>query len=106
MNLTEHEIHLINFLPDFWDMIEAYHLFAPKEGGRERRSATAPRPSCSVIIKHLPEKGDIYFAHNAWHEYRAMTYRYTGSRMLFMKTHLGGKLFTAIFIQSVARFLR
>ena len=74
-NLTEHEIHMINFLPDFWDMIEAFHLAESSgEGGRERRSAP-PRPTCSAIIKHLPEEEDIYFAHNAWHEYRAMTYR-------------------------------
>ena len=26
----ERGILLINFLPDFWDMIEAYHVFAPK----------------------------------------------------------------------------
>ena len=70
--LMERGLLMINFLPDFWDMIEAYHLFAPK---RERRSAARPRPSCSVIIKHLPEKEDVYLAHNAWHEYRAMTYR-------------------------------
>ena len=25
-SLTAHEIHMINFLPDFWDMIEAFHL--------------------------------------------------------------------------------
>ena len=28
--LMERGILMINFLPDFWDMIEAYHLFAPK----------------------------------------------------------------------------
>ena len=28
--LMERGILLINFLPDFWDMIEAYHVFAPK----------------------------------------------------------------------------
>jgi len=33
------------------------------------------RPSCSVIIKHLPEAGDLYVGHNTWHEYAAMGYR-------------------------------
>ncbi len=26
IDIGEHEMHLISFVPDFWDMVEAYHL--------------------------------------------------------------------------------
>ena len=28
-----------------------------------------------MLIKHIPERGDILFGHNTWHEYRAMAFR-------------------------------
>ena len=28
-----------------------------------------------MLIKHLPEQDEMYVAHNAWHEYIAMSYR-------------------------------
>jgi hypothetical protein len=37
----------------------------------EKRST----PSCSVLIKYLPETNDVVFGHNSWFEYRAMGYR-------------------------------
>ena len=52
---------------------------------KKRRSAPRPskaasnltslRPSCSVIVKHLPQSEDIFLAHNTWHSYSAMSYR-------------------------------
>ena len=76
VDITDHEIHKINFVPDFWDLIDAYHS---KEGEaarkKSRKKRSAPRPSCSVIIKHMPELEDIYVAHNTWHVYSAMSYR-------------------------------
>ena len=74
----EQGVHLLNFIADFWDMIEQYKLVAngtDNDDDRSKRSVKS-RPSCSVLIKYLPEKGDILFGHNTWHEYRAMGYRY------------------------------
>ena len=62
----------INFLPDFFDYVEKYKLEVGVEGEGVERKA---RPSCSVLIKHLPDQGEVYVGHNTWHEYRAMGYR-------------------------------
>ena len=69
-------------MAEFWDMKEQYKLLFPDSssggGGDERskRSAKFPsRPSCSVIFKHLPDRGDVLMGHNTWHEYRAMSFR-------------------------------
>ena len=43
--------------------------------GTHQTKRSASRPSCSVIIKHMPELEDIYLAHNTWHLYSAMSYR-------------------------------
>ena len=51
IEITDHEIHLINFVPDFWDMIEAYHLVK-----KDRQKRHASRPTCSVLIKHMPDQ--------------------------------------------------
>ncbi len=68
---------LLNFIADYWDIIEQYKLL--NETGLTKMNANESdnptRPSCSVLIKHMKEKGDIFFAHNTWHEYRAMSYR-------------------------------
>ena len=37
-------------------------------------------PTCSVLIKYLPEVNDVVFGHNSWFEYRSMAYRYIGTR--------------------------
>ena len=83
---------LLNFIADFWDLKDQYdllHLPEPESVAEIKsridiRSAPSPvksnwhprRPSCSVLIKHINETNDILFAHNTWHEYRAMGYRY------------------------------
>lgn len=60
-------VMLLNFIADYWDLVDTHKA--------SKASSSKTRPSCSVIIKHLKDKGDILFAHNAWHEYRAMAYR-------------------------------
>ena len=77
---------LLNFIADFWDLKDQYDLLHPVESEATtvfKRSASPNvgnwhprRPSCSVLIKHINETNDILFAHNTWHEYRAMAYRY------------------------------
>ena len=77
---------LLNFIADFWDLKDQYDLLHPLESESNtvvKRSASPNvgrwhprRPSCSVLIKHINETNDILFAHNTWHEYRAMGYRY------------------------------
>ena len=69
---VQHGIRLINYLPDLFDYIEKYKL---EVGGIAERTVRKSRPSCSVLIKHLPEEGEVYVGHNTWHEYRAMGYR-------------------------------
>ena len=76
---------LLNLLAEFWDLKTQYELLYPEEIASSiyKRSISksditnnAPhRPSCSVLIKYVKENNDIVFAHNAWHEYRAMAYR-------------------------------
>ena len=76
---------LLNLIADFWDLKTQYDLLFPngRSSGIHKRSIpnnspklnTQHRPSCSVLIKYVEENNDIVFAHNAWHEYRAMAYR-------------------------------
>jgi len=78
----EDGIMLLNLIADFWDIKEQYDILFPN-GRIEKRSTfhqtsksvTPKRPSCSVLIKYLEKSNDILFAHNTWHEYRAMGYR-------------------------------
>ena len=66
---TEYGILLINYIADIWDYI------APYEDSINIKAKVKARPSCSVLIKHLPKKGEMYVGHNTWHEYSAMGYR-------------------------------
>ena len=77
---------LLNLAADFWDMKAQYDVLYPngRDSGIEKRSTKLhqsnrlrpKRPSCSVLIKYLETENDIILAHNTWHEYRAMEYRY------------------------------
>ena len=77
---------LLNLAADFWDMKAQYDVLYPngRDSGIEKRSTKLnqsnrlrpKRPSCSVLIKYLETEDDIILAHNTWHEYRAMSYRY------------------------------
>ena len=71
----ENGIMLINFIADFWDLKEQYALL-PNSTQEQEGKAKPSRPSCTVIIKFLEDQKDILFAHNTWHEYRAMSYRF------------------------------
>lgn len=64
----------LNFLLDYYDLIHLYESESP-EGQERKKRSLRPKPSCSVIIKHMKEDGDIFMGHNTWHEYRAMGYR-------------------------------
>ena len=76
---------LLNLIADFWDLKTQYDLLYPngRNSSIHKRSVadsnsklySPHRPSCSVLIKYVEENNDIVFAHNAWHEYRAMAYR-------------------------------
>ena len=65
---------LLNYLPDFFDYMEKFKLEQDGEDEQVLRRSPA-KPSCSVLIKHLPEWEEMYVGHNTWHEYRAMGYR-------------------------------
>ena len=67
---TEYGIKLLNYLADIWDYIGIY-----EESIKQKSKSKTRRPSCSVLIKHLPNIGEMYVGHNAWHEYSAMGYR-------------------------------
>ena len=69
----ENGILLLNLLADVWDLLEQYNLLY-KESEMENES-THLKPTCTVMIKYMKDKNDIYFAHNAWHMYQAMSYR-------------------------------
>ncbi len=58
-----------------------------KDKSKKKRSV---RPTCSVLIKHMKEQGDVYLGHNSWHEYRAMTYRVLKRYSLNYHTLPGG----------------
>ena len=68
-----HELGImkLNFIADFWDLIEQFKLL----NGASESMGKPSKPSCTVLIKFLEEKRDILFGHNTWHEYRAMSYR-------------------------------
>jgi len=51
--------------------MEKFHSLSAKN----ETSTKASRPTCSVLIKHLPEQNEMYVAHNTWHEYTAMSYK-------------------------------
>ena len=68
---VEHGARLINYLPDFFDYMEKYQL----EQGQTEAAGKRMRPSCSVLIKHLADSGELMVGHNTWHEYRVMGYR-------------------------------
>ena len=65
-------IKLINYIADIWD------LKAKKDEGQtdDMHKEKISKPSCSVLVKHLPAIGEIFVGHNTWHEYSAMGYRY------------------------------
>ena len=67
---SKHGVRLINFIADVWDYVEKY-----KEEVGQTKVTTPSRPTCSVLIKHVPERQELYVGHNAWHEYSAMGYR-------------------------------
>ena len=67
-------IMLLNFIADFWDLIEQFNLLNGTSNAQVPGDKPS-RPSCTVLIKFLEEKKDILFGHNTWHEYRAMSYR-------------------------------
>ena len=67
----ENGIMLLNFIADFWDLKEQYSLL-----NSSLENQAPSRPSCTVVIKFLEDQRDILFAHNTWHEYRAMSYRF------------------------------
>ena len=67
---VKHGIRLLNYLVDFFD----YSAKHKAEVGGKKQKQT--KPSCSVLIKYLPEKGELYVGHNTWHLYSAMGYRY------------------------------
>ena len=74
----------LNFIADFYDILEQYHLPKAEEeedASDHKDSEVKAKPSCSVLIKHLPESGDILLGHNTWHEYRAMEYRSDSVRL-------------------------
>ena len=77
----ENGVLLLNLIADFWDLKAQYDVLHPSGRNAEMKKRNAVKqtnphkPSCSVLIKYLKEKNDIIFAHNTWHEYRAMGYR-------------------------------
>ena len=62
----------LNFMADFWDLIEQFNLLNETTHAEYSKPS---RPSCTVLIKFLESNRDILFGHNTWHEYRAMAYR-------------------------------
>lgn len=62
---------LLNFLADVWDFMEKFKL--EQTNGKE--VVDRSRPSCSVLIKHLPETHEMFVGHNTWHEYAALGFK-------------------------------
>ena len=67
-------------------------------GANKKKRRSAPRPSCSVIVKHLPQSEDIYLAHNTWHSYSAMSYRWVwkespNDQMIIQIQYMSSSLF-------------
>ena len=73
---TEYSIKFLNYIADIWDY---KNLLKENEEDKEdegkARKAREKRPSCSVLIKVLPEIKEFFVGHNTWHEYSAMGYR-------------------------------
>jgi len=65
-------MRFINYIADVWDYVEKFKLLEEKDNKIERAS----RPTCSVLVKHLNSTNELFVGHNAWHEYRAMEYRF------------------------------
>jgi len=68
---TVYAIKLINYIADMFDFLEKYN-----PGVEDVLKKKVSKPTCSVLVKHLPGDGELYVAHNTWHEYRAMGYRF------------------------------
>ncbi len=77
-----------NFIADFWDLKDKFELI--RKDKSRTRGKRSPHPTCSVIIKHLPDREDILIGHNTWHEYRAMAYRQLKNYRLPYRTVKGG----------------
>ena len=69
----ENGIMLLNFVADYWDLLQQYNLLNKKNNTNEMDSIT--KPSCTVMIKYMDEMNDVFMAHNTWHEYKAMSAR-------------------------------
>ena len=67
----ENGILLINFVADFYDLLEQYNLLESELA----EDSTHSKPTCTVMIKYIKDMNDIYFAHNTWHVYQAMSYK-------------------------------
>jgi hypothetical protein len=66
-------MRFINYIADIFDYLEKFKAQQDKEEVGEAPKAS--KPSCTVLIKHLPGSDELYVGHNTWHEYRAMGYR-------------------------------
>lgn len=87
-------MRFINYIADVWDYVEKFKKVseetvteAPKVILTDDESEEVPltsssppvqvsKPTCSVLIKYLNDTEEMYVGHNAWHEYRAMGYRW------------------------------
>ena len=69
----EHGVWFVNFFPDVYDYIARYKK--ETAGRRDERSAAVSRPSCSVLLKLLDDRSDLYVGHATWHEYSSMSHR-------------------------------
>jgi len=64
-------MRMINYIADVWDYVEKFKL-----DNKQKDTPKVPRPTCSVLVKYLADLEELYVGHNAWHEYRAMGYRF------------------------------
>ena len=71
----EYGVKLLNFIADGFDLQEKYKTEAGAGEEVEEGGDVKGRPSCSVLIKHLPGQAELLVGHNTWHEYKAMAYR-------------------------------
>jgi hypothetical protein len=70
---VEYGFDMINYMADLWDYMEIFKMEKDVTVSDEQKTK---RPTCSVMIKYVPEAKDLYVGHNAWHEYQAMGYRF------------------------------
>ena len=79
-------MRFINYIADVWDYVEKFNAISERTVPKVRYHRLhrllppldyfqASKPTCSVLVKHLPGQGELFVAHNAWHEYRAMAFR-------------------------------